>query len=317
MNALQIQKTMPAVISAEALGVELASEWLGGLTAKKTSRNTYARALADFYRFLNMRGITVTTATRLDVADYLQNYLQGKSDATRALRCQTIGAFYAWLNAEKGFYNPTLGFKVRTQKAGFKKEFLTQSQSRELIKSADGNTIQNIRDRALFALMLTTGARVGEIQSADVGDLVTLGGQLVLKIKGKGHNEKDAFLKIPDRVAAMLTAYLDARGVLPTDTNAPLFTSLSNRTHGQRISRRAISFLVKTALRGQGIDSPLFTAHSLRHTAAVTAIESGASLAETQIFLRHTSPTITMRYTHGIEARKNQCAEKVANAIFG
>ena len=316
MNALQIQNPV-AVVDAQTLGVELAQEWLGGLTAKRASRDTYARALADFYRFLNMRGITATTATRLDVADYLQNYLQGKSDATRALRCQTIGAFYAWLHAEKGLYNPALGFKVKTQKLGFKKEFLTQSQSRELIKSADGNSIQNKRDRALFALMLTTGARVGEIQNADVGDLVTLAGQLVLKIKGKGHNEKDAFLKIPDCIAELLTAYLDARGVLPTDTAAPLFASHSNRTAGKRISHRAISFLVKNALRGQGIDSPLFTAHSLRHTAAVTAIESGASLAETQIFLRHTSPAITMRYTHGIEARKNQCAERVANAIFG
>lgn len=304
----------PAVGNSDAAK---ASEWLAGLSVKTDSVKTYARALADFFKFLGMQGLTLAMVTRPVVIDYLNNALAGKSDATRALRLQTVKGFFDFLVADYGYAkNPAFGVKVKTNKQGFKKEFLTIEQGRALLDAKSGDSIQDKRDRALMALMLTTGARVGEVQSADVGDLLTIAGEQCLKIKGKGHNEKDAFLKITPAVAALLASYLDARGESPTNTNSPLFQSHSPRTKGERISRRAISFIVKSTMRGQGIDSPLFTAHSLRHTAAVTALENGATLADAQIFLRHTSPTITMRYTHGLEARKNNCAAKVSNAFF-
>lgn len=293
-----------------------ANEWLGNLNVSEASLQTYARALADFFRYKAQRGLTLAQIDRAALVDYLHNYLAGKSTATRALRCQALKLFFEFLENAHNAKNVARGMKIKDATKGFKKEFLTVSQAKALLAATDGESIQNKRDRAMLAVMLTTGARVGEIQNADVGDLEKRGEQLVLKIRGKGHTEKDAFLKITPQVAGILAAYLDARGESTENTQSPLFQSHSNRTEGQRISRRAISGIVKSTMRGQGIDSPLFTAHSLRHTAAVTALENGASLADTQIFLRHTSPTITMRYTHGIEARKNQCAERVANAFF-
>ena len=304
----------PAVVKSDA---DFGSEWLASLSVKADSVKTYARALFDFFKYLGARGLSLAMVRRPVIVDYLNNALAGKSDATRALRLQAIKSFFDFLTADYGYpKNPAYGVKVKTNKQGFKKEFLTVGQARGLLDAKRGDSIQNKRDIALMAIMLTTGARVGEVQSADVGDLLTIAGEQCLKIKGKGHNEKDAFLKITPAVAALLASYLDARGELPTNTQSPLFVSHSPRSNGERISRRAISFIVKETMRSQGIDSPLFTAHSLRHTAAVTAIENGASLADAQIFLRHTSPTITMRYTHGLEARKNNCAAKVSNAFF-
>ncbi len=305
--------TKTSLTAAAEFDVALVGQWLATLSVKAESVKTYARALTDFFRFLAIRGLSLAMVDRAVVIDYLNNYLTDKSAATRGLRCQALKMFFSWLAEERGAYNAARGLKIKSKTKGFKKEFLTQSQARELLSAADGESTQEKRNAALIAIMLTTGARLGELQNADVGDLDKRGDEWILRIQGKGHVEKDAFLKLPAPVVKLLFAYLDARDYPP---DSPLFLSHSPRSAGERLSKRAISGIVKSTMRGIGIDSPLYTAHSLRHTAAVAALENGASLAETQIFLRHTSPTITMRYTHGIEARKNKCAERVANAFF-
>ena len=302
--------TMPAAANGD---VAMVSAWLSTLNIGAESVKTYARALTDFFKFMAIRGLTLGSVDRAALVDYLHNYLADKSTATRALRCQALKLFFEFLENEHGAKNAARGLKIKVEKAGFKKEFLTQAQAKELLNAANGDSIHAQRDRALMALMLTTGARLGELQNADVCDLENVGDELRLKIKGKGHFEKDAFLKVPPQVAQILFAYLNMR---TAHGQCPLFVSHSPRSNGERLSKRAISGIVKSTMRGIGIDSPLFTAHSLRHTAAVAALENGASLAETQIFLRHTSPAITMRYTHGIEMRKNNCAQRVANAFF-
>lgn len=130
-------------------------------------------------------------------------------------------------------------------------------------------------------------------------------------VQGKGHDEKDDFVQLVDAPYKAIRNYLAERP--NADAKQPLFTSESNNNEGGRMTTRAISALVKECLKAIGLDSHLFTAHSLRHTAGTSVLRAGGSLEEAQMLLRHTNPATTeiyvkmalkeRRLTEGGEAR--------------
>lgn len=76
----------------------------------------------------------------------------------------------------------------------------------------------------------------------------------------------------------------------------PLFSNHSYISHDSPIHEEFISHMVKKYLRKIGIDSPRITAHSLRHTAAVLALDAGAGLYEVQQMLGHRDVRMTSLY---------------------
>ena len=168
------------------------------------------------------------------------------------------------------------------------------------------------RDKAIFALMVTAGLRAIEVARANVGDIIDQGGKYFLLAQGKGHTEKDAMVKISDGVYSLIQDYLCLRA----DEKENLFGSVSKRNYSGRLTTTSISRIVKGAMKAAGYDSKRLTAHSLRHTAATTALQKGASLRDVQQVLRHTSITVTQVYLHELD-RLNNNAEDLNAAAFG
>lgn len=164
----------------------------------------------------------------------------------------------------------------------------------------------------MFALMVTAGLRTIEVSRADVADIIQQDGKYFLLVQGKGRTEKDAMVRITDGVYNLIQDYLNCRA----DDNAPLFGSISRRNKGERITTNSISRIVKTAMRRAGYDSKRLTAHSLRHTAATTALKAGATLRQVQQVLRHSSINVTTIYLHDLD-RLNNNAEELNAAAFG
>ena len=69
-------------------------------------------------------------------------------------------------------------------------------------------------------------------------------------------------------------------------------------------------------MKTAGYNSKRLTAHSLRHTAATTAINSGANLRQVQQVMRHSSINVTTIYLHDLD-RLNNNAEELNAAAFG
>ena len=57
--------------------------------------------------------------------------------------------------------------------------------------------------------------------------------------------------------------------------------------------------------------------HDLRHTGAVLAAQTGATLAELMNRLGHSSPTMAMRYQHVAQGRDQQIAEALSKLAEG
>ena len=282
---------------------------------KPTTLSLYRRTMNLFFEWVDETGRNITTLTRPDLIEYKHTLEQeGKSGLTITSYLTSLRLFYAWLEAEGVYPNIAKVLNLPKRTKEFRHQPLRPQQAQELLSEvADSG---NLRDIALLNLLARTGIRTIEAVRADVGDIVFKGGQRVLLVKGKGRDEKDNFVILTDKTFRPISEYLSQRGVVrPTD---PLFVSESNRDRGQRMTTRSISRIAKQNLRGIGLDDKVFTAHSLRHTTAVSILRAGGTLEDCQLTLRHSNPSTTQIYTAFVdeERRLTRQAESFIDNLF-
>lgn len=284
-----------------------------GVTDKSAA--TYIMALKQMFKYF--RNNSVVNPVREDLENWRDSLIDdGKSASTVQLYVASCKLFFRWLAQEEIYKNIAnhLKSKVRISHE-HKKDALTAAQSKDLLKSAKGkDTLKDKRNAAIVALMLTAGLRTVEICRANVEDIRDVHGVKFLFVQGKGRTEKAESVRIAPQVYSLIQKYLKARGKVAG--NEPLFVSTSNRCKNQRLDTQTIRKMVKSNLRGIGLDSSRLTAHSLRHTAATTMIIAGVELPKVQMILRHRSINTTMIYADAWERLKNNGECIAANAIF-
>lgn len=261
---------------------------------RENSRNVYRRGLQYFFKWVESTGRTISELTRADIITFKDSLLSTHSNLSVASYLVALRRFYEWAEGNKLYPNIAKGIKSPKRKNAYLKEHLRENQIADLLAHFEGNT----RDYAIVNLLLRTGLRCIEVVRANVEDITFKGGQRILRVWGKGRDEKDAFVVLTDKAYAPIKAYLDTRG--STTLKEPLFISTSNRNLKGRLTTRSISKICKEGFRAIGIDGKEYTAHSLRHTTAVLLLKNG-SLADVQSVLRHSSPATSQIYTKSIE----------------
>lgn len=179
--------------------------------------------------------------------------------------------FFAWYEERYGLVSPARRLKAPKSPAGQRRrqrnQRLSDNQAVQLLQYADAlpTTLIGRRDRALIYLLLYSGRRTVELARADVHDLAVENGRRVLWYQGKGHASKDAFGVLHPEAATALDGYLSLRRTM--HDHAALFPSYSDRSRGQRLTTRTISFIVKQAMKSIGLaEAHVYTAHGLRRT---------------------------------------------------
>ena len=261
---------------------------------RENSRNVYRRGLQYFFKWVENTGRIISELTRADIITFKDSLLSTHSNLSVASYLVALRRFYEWAEGNKLYPNIAKGIKSPKRKNAYLKEHLRENQIADLLAHFE----RNKRDYAIVNLLLRTGLRCIEVVRANVEDITFKGGQRILKIWGKGRDEKDAFVVLTDKAYAPIKAYLDTRG--STTLKEPLFISTSNRNLKGRLTTRSISKICKEGFRAIGIDGKEYTAHSLRHTTAVLLLKNG-SLSDVQSVLRHSSPATSQIYTRSIE----------------
>lgn len=314
-TALQTTGTA-AIEQARELTDALAGQFISFIDAQPQSVAIYRAGTRKLLEWLANNGIT--QPRRDDVLAYRDELKANYKPTTVSLYMTAARLFFRW-TAEQGYY-PNVADHVKGAKLNreHKKECLTSNAVKDVLQTAKGDTLADLRDYAILALMTTCGLRCIEVIRANIEDLRTVAAdnRLVpaLYLQGKGKEEKTDFVKLAPEVAQAINAYLLARG--KTDGQAPLFASVSHNSNGERLTTRSVSRLVKGHLVAAGYDRQTMTAHSLRHTAATLALLNGEELGQVQKMLRHANINTTMIYEHAIERAKSTCEYTVANAIF-
>lgn len=284
------------------------SAFIHDLDINEASKSTYTRALKQFLAFISNK--TSAVLNNNDILEY-KTHLKGLglSSYTISTYLVVVRRFFAWLESKKIYPNIALGLKNMKKPRGFRKECLTIDQTKEVISAIDLRELRGKRDFAIINILVRTGLRIIELQRADIGDVVQSGGEAKLYIQGKGRSNKDDFVILTNSTLKSLRSYLSYR-INATD-NQPLFTSLSDRNSGKRMTTRSFSRIAKNALVNAGLNSSKLSAHSLRHTAITTALLAGASLQEVKGMARHDNINTTLIYSHNIDRITNAPERKI------
>ena len=293
---------------------DLFNQFVIFIDATPNTIRTYRGSLKQWFLYLRQNQIVQPTAeTVRQYRDYLQE--NGKKPTTVKNYIIAIKRFFAWTE-EAGLYpNVAKHIKSGHISKNFKRDYLTGSQARQILGHIDRSTLKGKRDYAMLVTMLTMGLRTIEVVRANIDDIRTKGNTTVLYVQGKGHEDKDDLIRMPQHVESAIRDYLSVRHA--NDLSEPLFTSTSNHNADGRMTTRSIRRIVKTAFISAGYDSPRLTAHSTRHTAATLSLLNGATLQQTQELLRHRNIGTTEIYAHNIDATTNPAANDVEEAIFG
>lgn len=301
-----------APVVQTAITEALAKQFISFIDAAPQSIATYRASVRRMLEYFHAANIT--SPSRADLIQYREMLKANYKPSSVALHITAARLFFRW-TAQQGIY-PDIADHLKSARIdrGFKKDYLTSPQVKAVFSTAQADTVASKRDYAILALMVTTGIRCIEVARADIGDLRTVGDSAVLFIQGKGHDEKNDYVKLAPKVETAIREYLKSR--TDKDERAPLFVSDSNNSKGGRITTRSISRLVKNHMKAAGYDSDRLTAHSLRHTAATLNLLNGGTPEETQQLLRHKSINTTMIYSHALERANNQSENRIADAVF-
>lgn len=279
---------------------------------KASSKSLYKRTLKQYFTWVNKKGYLLSEIARPQLLEYKEELLgSGMSSLTVGSYITSVRRFYEWTEANKYYPNVAKGIKAPKRKQQFKKQPLQTTQATELL-----NHYQGERNNAIINLLLRTGLRTVEVIRANVEDITFKGSQRVLLVQGKGRDEKDNFVLLTDKTFKTIEEYLFTRGKVAS--TEPLFTSTSNNSKGERLTTRSISYIAKEGLKAIGLHDKAFTAHSLRHTTAVSILRAGGSLETAQFTLRHSNPATTQIYTATLneERRLQQSGEALIDNLY-
>lgn len=291
----------------------LMEEYILYIDIKPASKQSYRKMLLQFAMVAER---LPNTPTRQDIMGYREHLKKRLKAASVQKHLVVLRNFYRWYHVEGHGNNVAEGVKGMKIDSSFKREALSVDDSRRLINRAKYLAKKDIiamRNYAIVALLITTGLRTIEIERADVQDIGFIDESQVLYIMGKGHDDKDSFVKLSPQVYAIIEQYLMERG----DSFPPLFINHTNPHLGERIRTRNVRLIVKELLRQIGIDNPKYSAHSLRHTTATLSLLEGANIEETQQLLRHKDPSTTQIYIHRMRKLKDHIEWKISDTLFG
>jgi integrase/recombinase XerD len=267
---------------------------VGSSELSAASRRTYLAGVDQFFTWC----IGTTSITDDVIRAWIKTMREENlKPATINTWLSGLRAFFSWaVGARRIPYNPAAGIKSakRSDSRKHKRDMLTRSEIRRVLAMPDESKVGK-RDRAILYLMAYTAARTIEIHRANLEDLKSESDRMVLSVQGKGRDESDEVIVIANPQAeASIHDWLAVRGNKP----GALFTSLSPRNLGGRLSLSAIRENVKAYYKLAGVTGGNKTTHSLRHSAISNAIHNGAPVQKVRAMARHQSIETTMIYVH-------------------
>jgi site-specific recombinase XerD len=287
--------------------------------AAADTRATYTVHVATWLAWCRGVSLELSRATLDDVEDFREALIgAGCQPATVAIKLTLVRRFYAAaIRAGLRLDNPAAGVRAPLRKRAAEDfGFLSEGELALLLRAVPQRTdthgrvlVQDLRDKALLALLSLQVLRTVEIARANTDDLQPREQQWALLVRGKGH-DRVIFLRAD--VAEAVHAYLEARGQVLADTlGLPLMTAVGNRAGKKRLSRRGVRKIVDAHLRRLGLKRAGLSNHALRHTGATLAYKYTHDLRAVQDLLGHADPRTTARYARVIDKALNNPAAAV------
>jgi len=252
------------------------------LKRRNFSPHTVKAYMNILSQFITWLAIPLNEVTRKEIGSYVDR-LMGKGLSPKTITChlQTIRLFFDYLIDDDGMKltNPVNKISIRLPKP--LPRHLKDDQVGKFLA-----VITDLRDRAMFILMLRCGLRVEEVSRLTV-DAMELPRNRLFVANGKGRKDRVVYLSKDAGFA--LETYLKVR----SSKARRMFLVQKGPLTGTPISVRGIQKRIEYYARQSKIK---VSCHSLRHTMATQLLNADADLATIQDLLGHNHITTTQRY---------------------
>ncbi len=230
----------------------------------------------------------VSLYTKQQIIEFLAHQRQQNyAAATIARRMIALKVFFKFL-AREGVITENIALYLETPKQWKKlPEYLTEEEIQRLLE-IPGDTAADVRDRAMFELLYSSGLRVTELCKLKIYDV----DDQFIKVMGKGNKER--VVPVGRRAVEAVDRYLcHVRSGFDSEKDTTLFLS----DKGKPIQREFVWQRIKQRAKEAGILKNI-SPHTLRHTYATHLLDHGADLRVIQEMLGHATIASTDRYTH-------------------
>lgn len=200
-----------------------------------------------------------------------------------------IRSFYTFLLKNSlAEINPAQHIKAPKQARTLPKT-LDVDQINGLLEAGTSSPLE-VRDLAMFELFYSSGLRLSELSSLDMGDLDLADCSLLVR-SGKGG--KSRVLPIGSKAVTAINNWLQERTKISAIADTALFVT----TKGRRLGQRSIELRLSQWCKKKGIQEHIHP-HMLRHSFASHLLESSQDLRAVQELLGHSNISTTQIYTH-------------------
>jgi site-specific recombinase XerD len=345
------------VIGPDLRPVELVDEYLAWLTDCERSPNTveaYAHDLRAFWTFLAERGLGWDQVGVMELGEFAAwarrpaaNVVVLAEEAARLSASSVnrmlsgVVGFYEFQGRRGSTLAQDLVVKTRSGRGGYKPflhgivrgrprgRAVRLPERKSLPKTLSLGQVaavidsqERLRDRFLFALLASTGMRIGQALGLRHEDVVAWERRIVIRARedtprrARSKGGAEGGVPVPAELMRLWSDYMhEEYRDLDCDF---VFVNLWGGQVGRPLSYSNVDRIVERTQQRVGFR---FTPHLLRHTYATLAYRDGVQLEVIGALLTHRSPTSTLIYTHptaedlrGVLAERG-VLEKVADLV--
>ncbi len=265
-----------------------------------STRIAYQSDLKHFHEWGGM-----LPATPDLVAAYIAAHAGKLSVATITRRVATLSKAHQAMADS----NPCQSALVKATLQGLKRKHGTAQKQAKALTREDlfaildlmGDSMKDVRDRALLLVGFAGGFRRSELVGLDLADIEQVRQGIIITLRQSKTDQEGAGRKIgiPNGrtrhcAVAAITDWLTRSGTIEGAIFRPI-----NR-HGQiqpeRLSGDAVSEVIRERLVAAGIDPTGYSGHSLRAGFATSAAQAGASTMKIRAQTGHASDAMLSRY---------------------
>ncbi len=265
----------------------------------------YSKDLEQFGQFLQREHLTLEQLEYRDLRYYMASLQkeQALKKTTLSRKTAALKSFCKFLNREGWLaHNPA------DLLSSPKKEKHLPSVINEIDMTAflddflAGEEPLQLRNKAIFELLYSSGLRVSELVGLDVADIQKQQG--MLRILGKGSKER--IVPVGQQAQVAVAHYLEhGRPLLVRQAEPALFLN----QQGGRLTSRGVEYILEQYIK-KGALKYKVTPHAFRHSFATHLLDNGADLRVIQELLGHESLSTTQIYTEVSNSHLQQIYRK-------
>jgi integrase/recombinase XerC len=273
-------------------------EFLGYLEVERgASRNTlaaYRTDLKELELFLTEErdARTIATAGHKDLRAFVAHLSRrGRKKSTLGRKVASMRSLYRYLFRMGRVEEDPSQLLVAPKAEKETPPFLTVDDIYRLLEPLSATDELRARDRAMLEMLYSSGLRVSELMSLDVGSVDVA--ESKVRVHGKGGRVRE--VPVTKKALDAHLEYLHERKKLLKEGEET--DALYLNRFGRRLSARWANELVKKYQDRAKILKRVGP-HGLRHSVATHLLEMGADLRSIQEFLGHENLSTTQMYTH-------------------